>query len=132
MMNLFFFLQNKKYTIKKTTAYQVARGKVDPEFKLLKNLRCRLYHALKNQKADKKYRTKQLTGCELSFLKGYLEAKFKEGMTWENYGEWHVDHITPCCSFDLMKEEEQKKCFHYSNLQPLWAHDNLTKGSKII
>ena len=64
-------------------------------------------------------RTFKLVGCKLAFLKGDLEAKFTEGMTWENHGEWHIDHIKPCCSFDLTKEEEQIKCFHYSNLQPL-------------
>jgi len=125
-----YYQNNKQKTIKQNIIYQVARCKVDPEFKILKTLRTRLYHALVNQKADKKYRTKQLTGCELPFLKGYLEAKFTEGMTWENHGEWHIDHIKPCCSFDLKEEEEQKKCFHYTNLQPLWASDNLSKGGK--
>ena len=51
-------------------------------------------------------------------------------MSWGNYGKWHVDHIRPCASFNLVNEEEQKKCFHYTNLQPLWAKDNLSKGSK--
>lgn len=125
-----YYQVNKKEYNKRTSNYQVARCKVDPVFKLERNLRNRLYHALKNQKEDKKYRTKQLTGCELPFLKGYLEAKFTEGMSWENHGEWHIDHIKPCCSFDLKDEEEQKKCFHYTNLQPLWAKDNLSKGGK--
>ena len=52
-------------------------------------------------------------------------------MTWENHGEWHIDHIKPCSSFNLIDIEEQKQCFHYSNLQPLWKIDNLTKGSKV-
>ena len=51
-------------------------------------------------------------------------------MSWDNYGDWHIDHIRPCCSFDLSKIEEQEKCFHYSNLQPLWAEENMTKGGK--
>jgi len=52
-------------------------------------------------------------------------------MNFDNYGKWHLDHIKPCASFDLSKPEEQQKCFHYTNLQPLWAKDNLTKGAKI-
>jgi len=125
-----YYQNNKQQTIKINTAYTVNRCKVDPVFKLERNLRCRLYHALKNQKADKKYRTKKLTGCDLPFLKGYLEAKFTEGMSWENHGEWHLDHIKPYCSFDLKNDEEQNKCFHYTNLQPLWAVENLSKGGK--
>lgn len=125
-----YYQANKKQIIKQTSEYKVARCKVDPEFKILKTLRTRLYCALKNKKADKKCRTKQLTGCELPFFKEYLEAKFTEGMSWKNHGDWHIDHIKPCCSFDLTEEEEQKKCFHYTNLQPLWATENLTKGGK--
>ena len=127
-----YYQNNKQKTIKQTTDYQVARCKVDPAFKLLKTLRCRLYHAFKNQKVDKKCRTKELTGCDILFLKGYLEAKFTEGMSWENRGDWHVDHIRPCCSYDLTIEEEQKKCFHYTNLQPLWAEENLSKGGAYV
>jgi len=51
-------------------------------------------------------------------------------MTWENHGEWHIDHIKPCSLFNLLNEDEQKKCFHYTNLQPLWASENLSKGCK--
>ena len=51
-------------------------------------------------------------------------------MTWENHGDWHIDHIRPCCSFNLLNDDDQKQCFHYTNLQPLWAKDNLMKGGK--
>ena len=84
------------------------------------------------KKAKKSNRTLKLTGCSLSFLVGYLEGKFKDKMTWENYGEWHIDHRRPCASFDLLNEEEQMMCFHYTNLQPMLASENLSKGSKII
>jgi hypothetical protein len=62
-----------------------------------------------------------------------LQSKFKEVITWENHGKYagHIDHIIPCASFDLTDPEQQKKCFHYTNLQPLWAHENLSKGAKI-
>jgi hypothetical protein len=65
-------------------------------------------------------------------LKNYLEKQFTCGMNWENMGEWHIDHIIPCSSFDLTNIEQQMKCFHYSNLQPLWAKDNLSKSNKIL
>ena len=69
-------------------------------------------------------------GCSIDELKEHLSSQFTEGMSWENYGEWHIDHIKPCASFDLSILEEQQKCFHYSNLKPLWALDNLKKGAK--
>ena len=79
-------------------------------------------------------RSMELLGVpNMEFFWNYLESKFKPGMTRENYGkEWHIDHIIPCIAFDLSKEENQKMCFHYTNLQPLWAHENLSKGSKIL
>ncbi len=66
------------------------------------------------------------------FLKTWLECKFKEGMTWENRNLWHIDHVLPCSSFDLTKAEEQAKCFHYTNLQPLWASENLSKVKRLF
>jgi hypothetical protein len=78
----------------------------------------------------KRCKTMELTGCSLEELTQYIESKFITGMSWENYGEWHIDHIRPCASFNLEDIEEQKKCFHWSNLQPLWAKDNLRKGSR--
>jgi hypothetical protein len=61
-----------------------------------------------------------------------LEKQFTKGMNWKNYGKWHIDHIKPCASFDLSLEHEQKLCFHFTNLQPLWAKDNIRKSDKII
>ena len=110
--------------------YEKERKKIDPAFKLSKTLRSRLGSAIRNQSAKKRNTTFNLTSCSMNFLKGYLEGKFTEGMTWENHGKWHIDHIVPCCSFNLEDAEEQKKCFHYTNLQPLWARDNLVKGGK--
>jgi hypothetical protein len=72
-----------------------------------------------------------LTGCKSwNEVKIYLESKFEKGMNWENMGEWHIDHIRPCSSFDLNNPKQQKQCFHYTNLQPLWAKDNLSKSNK--
>ena len=74
-----------------------------------------------------------LLGCTVEELKTHIENQFKDGMTWENwkYDGWHLDHIIPCSSFDLTKKKEHKKCFHYTNLQPLWAKDNLSKSNKL-
>ena len=84
--------------------------------------------AIKND--IKYFKTTNLIGCTVEQLKQHLESHFKVGMFWSNYGKWHIDHIKPCASFDLSKESEQKKCFHYTNLQPLWAKENREKGSK--
>jgi hypothetical protein len=92
-------------------------------------LRKRVWDAVKGN--IKSASTKELLGCTTEFLRNYLQSQFTEGMTWDNYGEWHIDHIKPCASFDLSKPEEQNKCFHYTNLQPLWAIDNMKKGAKL-
>lgn len=111
--------------------YEKNRKLIDPEFKLIKTLRSRLNCALKNKNAEKKTNTLELTGCTIPFLKKYLEANFTEYMSWENHGKWHIDHIKPCAKFNLLNEDEQRQCFHYTNLQPLWAYDNLSKSAKI-
>ena len=68
----------------------------------------------------------------VSEVKIHLEKQFKNGMTWNNHGEWHIDHIIPCASFNLRCPVQQLACFNYKNLQPLWASDNMSKGAKII
>lgn len=110
--------------------YEKERKKVDPQYKLGYTLRHRVRTALKECGMQKNERIKQLIGCSIDYLKNHLESQFKDGMNWENHGQWHVDHIKPCSLFNLTELEEQKKCFHYSNLQPLWAIDNLKKGDK--
>ena len=102
----------------------------NPRFKITKNMRNRLYAAVKAQGADKSARTFELVGCTSEELMAYLEGQFTEGMTWDNYGEWHVDHIKPCALFDMLLAEQQEACFHYTNLQPLWGPDNLRKGAR--
>jgi hypothetical protein len=106
--------------------------------KIIQSIRARIISALKLKGNIKSERTIQLIGCSINELRKYLESQFKEGMNWDNHGkgingngmkEWQVDHIKPCASFDLSKPEEQRKCFHYSNLQPLWAEENRKKNS---
>lgn len=110
------------------------RMKTDIQFLIKTRLRGRMHSALKNRKDGlvKADRTIALLGCDYNFFKKYIEKLFTEGMTWEKLisAEIEIDHIKPCSKFDLTKEEEQYKCFHYSNLQPLWWRDNITKGDK--
>jgi hypothetical protein len=74
-----------------------------------------------------------LLGCSMDQFCGHLEIHFLPGMSWENYGKtgWEIDHKKPCCSFDLLDISQRQKCFHYSNLQPLWAEDNQKKGKTL-
>lgn len=103
-----------------------------PQYRILFALRCRVNDALQNNR--KFGHSIDLLGCSIDFYKKYLESKFQSGMTWENYGRdgWHIDHIIPCASFDLTIEENQRKCFHYTNTQPMWALENISKGAKIL
>ncbi|MCJ7558637.1 MAG: hypothetical protein MUP90_17215 [Gammaproteobacteria bacterium] len=101
-------------------------------FRILANLRSRLYLALAGKAASD--HTKRLLGCSVDFLKDHLASKFMPGMSFDNYGVkgWHIDHVTPCAAFDLTNSDEQMRCFHFSNLQPLWAMDNHRKGARIL
>jgi len=103
----------------------------DVDYKMGLYLRIRIRMALQGKlKSDS---TIELIGCDIKYLKDYLESQFDDEMSWTNWSMcgWHIDHIRPCASFDLSKEEEQRECFHYSNMQPLWARDNLRKGAKV-
>lgn len=102
------------------------RRKQDVNYKLRRNYRTRTWNALKG--LTKSAHTLELLGCSIDELKLHLSKQFKTGMTWENYGKWHVDHIIPCSSFDLSIPENQKICFNYKNLEPLWAIENMLKG----
>lgn len=98
-------------------------------------LRANLAGALRKRNIRKTNVSCDLFGCSIDFLMGWLENQFQEGMTWENWGRefyngeksWHIDHIKPCNTFDLSKPEDQKKCFHYTNLRPLWETENLSR-----
>lgn len=112
---------------KKNSDYRIA---TDVNYKLSRNLRNRLYQALRRQLAGKKVSAVGDLGCSVPELMEYLEVRFKPGMTWDNYGAWHIDHIRPLVAFNLTDADQQKAACHFSNLQPLWAEDNLSKGSQ--
>jgi hypothetical protein len=90
--------------------------------RLKDNLRRRLSKCLKGH--PRKYTALQLLGCDFEKFKKHIERQFKEGMNWDNYGTWHIDHIVPCMNFNFKLISEQKKCFNYKNLRPLCEHEN--------
>jgi hypothetical protein len=97
-------------------------------FQIESSIRTRIWNALTSKKLTKSKKTTDLIGCDIKFFKQHLENQFTEGMTWDNYGEWQIDHIKPCCSFDLTIIDNQLACFNYMNTQPLWRVDNLIKS----
>jgi len=113
--------------------YRAQRSRTDPGYRLACSLRSLVGTALRKQAGDKAYKTHQLIGCTIPELMAHLESQFQDGMTWQNRGRngWHVDHIIPCAAFDLTDPEQQRQCFHFTNLQPLWEADNIRKGAKM-
>ena len=120
--------ENKEILRPKMAARAIKKYHSDIFYKIKSNLSIRMRKFFKKNGS----RTVDFIGCSIDELKCHLESKFQDGMSWDNYGlhGWHVDHIRPCTSFDLSKREEQEKCFHYTNLQPLWAIDNIKKSNK--
>lgn len=116
---------------KRSQAYDVRRCRIDPVYKLSVNLRKRLSSVIRG--GAKTGSAVRNLGCSVAELKQYLEARFLPGMTWVNWGRegWHIDHIRPLSSFDLTNPEQLKQAVHYTNLQPLWAIDNLIKGARV-
>ena len=98
------------------------------QFKLADRLRVRFNKIMRGKSRSEKFL--EILGCNMDFLRDYLEIKFKDGMSWKNIGQWHIDHIKPICNFNLTLNDEIRKAFNYTNLQPLWAQENLSKGRK--
>lgn len=116
--------------------YKRNRKASDVGYKIQIVLRQRIISALKMQCGHKAKRSAELLGCSVPDFKIYIESKFEPGMSWANWGKgpdkWEIDHILPCAIFDLTRSEHQVRCFHFSNMQPLWALDNQRKGAKIL
>jgi hypothetical protein len=112
--------------------YSDKRRKESDIVRLSENVRRRINHFFNYKNIKKNNNTFAILGCSLEKLIEHLQSKFKEGMTWENHGlsGWHIDHIIPLSS--AKTEEEVYKLCHYTNLQPLWAKENLSKGNKLI
>lgn len=131
-------IKEKSRRVGKTDSYKkkikendYKRRRSDIQWKLRQSLRVRLNKAIRNE--QKVGSAVEDLGCTIDELKIYLENQFQEGMSWENWKHdgWHIDHIKPLASFDLEDPEQFKQACHYTNLQPLWCYDNLSKGSKL-
>ena len=115
---------------KKRRARDKERYRTDPQFKIANNLRHLIYSALRGN--IKSASTITLLGCTVPRFLEHLEQQFQPGMTWENKGTWHLDHMMPIASFDLTDPEQQRQCCHYTNFQPLWGKENIIKKDKIL
>jgi len=122
---------NKQYTREnrvRLSNNKNTKYKTDLTFRLKESLRSRLAKAVR--RGSKSGSAIVNLGCSIDKLKSHLESKFLPKMSWKNYGKWHIDHIKPLDSFDLTDPVELAKACHYTNLQPLWAKDNLVKSNK--
>lgn len=131
--------KNHNRRLEKSKKWRAEKIASDPQFKLICRVRSRLASYLNYYRGKKSAPTLDLLGCGIEDLVRHLESQFVVGMSWENYGAWqrgqpmtwHIDHIRPCASFDLTDPDQQRACFHYTNLQPLWARDNMSKNDRL-
>ncbi len=123
--------KKKKFGKEYVNEYHRLQRKTNPEYKIAELTRHRINVAI--ARGFKKCKSKDLLGCEISFAREYIESKFTPEMDWSNHGKvWELDHIKPIAAFDLTSIEEQHKCFHYTNLQPLTIKENRSKGAKYL
>ena len=130
-----YYKINKEKINERRKNWDRERRATNPVHVLKGNIKNYLNHVLRKEKIAKEERTRGYVGCSFEKLRNHIEKQFKPGMNWENRAEWHIDHITPVSyfvkNFDFTDIKIQKKCFHYTNLKPLWACENLSKGSKL-
>jgi hypothetical protein len=128
--NAKWYKKNKSKALETKSKWRARQRKANPEFNIQNSLRCRMHGTIiKGYKSDS---TLALLGCSFEDCREHLESLWHKGMNWQNYGlnGWHIDHIIPCSFFDLTKASEQKVCFNWKNLQPLWRTDNSVKSDK--
>lgn len=113
---------------KAITKYHYKKRLEDPLFRFKHNLKSLIYQSFKSRTLTKNLKSTEILGCSIPFLISHLSSKFKKGMTLENHGKWHIDHIIPLSSAKTKKDVIRLN--HYTNLQPLWAKDNILKGNK--
>lgn len=124
--------ENKSRVIRQQAEYQSRRRRADPAYCLARSVRNRVYNALvlSPRHTGRRGSTLELLGCTAEHYQAYLAGLFQPGMSWQNYGEWHIDHVRPLASFDLSDPAQQRAAFHFSNTQPLWAKENLAKSDR--
>jgi hypothetical protein len=122
-----YYINKKKIEIRKKY-YNNKEGIIN---KIISNLRSRTFIALKNQNVKLYITYMNLLGCTINEYEEYLQVLFIEGMNYNNYGEWEIDHIIPISSFNLKDSNNLVKCFNYKNTQPLWKSDNRKKSNKL-
>lgn len=123
-------LKNKIKINEYTRNYRKKRRLVDPTFRIIESMRSRLKNFFKSNNIQNYNKTFNIVGCTPQELKEYLEKKFTDEMSWDNYGQWHIDHKIPLSS--SISDDNVYKLCHYTNLQPLWSEDNIKKSNKII
>lgn len=121
--------QRKKAWRTKNPEYHRVRMQTDVFYRISKVVRNRLTNALRAKGIAKTSSSAELIGCSVEELKAHLEGQFQAGMSWANHGEWHVDHKRALAAFDLSDPTQMAEACHFTNLQPLWAVDNLRKGA---
>ncbi len=125
---------NKDRFLAKANARSRERRSSDFEFRLKSRLRADMWRAIRRGEGRKCQKTLEMLGCTVAEFIAFIERRWLPGMTWKNYGcrrgQWQFDHIYPCASFDLSDPSQQKKCFHFSNYQPLWWVDNIRKRAQ--
>ncbi len=127
--NAKFKEENPEWAREYNAKYARQKRKGDLNFRLAHNLRTRLNSVITGRK--KSGSAVRDLGCSLDELRIYIASLFESGMSWDNYGKWHIDHIYPLSRVDLSNREEFLKACHYTNLQPLWAIDNIKKSDRI-
>lgn len=125
-----YYLANKEAENANANVYQKSRRASDPLFSLRCGVRTALCNFISRRGYSKKSSTQEIIGCTWEFLKEHIESQFPEGMSWENRSQWHIDHRIPLAK--AATEEELIALCHYSNLQPMWAEENLAKGDKVL
>lgn len=120
---------NRAALLNQSKKYRKVRELTDPVFKLARRVRTLIYVKIRSGGYTKRSKTHLILGCSFEELMVHISQQFSEGMSWDNYGEWHIDHIIPVASAET--EDDVIRLNHYSNLQPLWALDNLVKGRKV-